>query len=104
MTDPTNLASLVLTLNDDVETLQRQVVQLEQERDRARADLFQAETLLADLCDGALEQSQSHADVLAKIETYYGAVFDNLPPLLPAECERVKRIAAALLARMREET
>lgn len=102
MTDQPNLASLVLTLNDDVETLQRQLAQAEAELRQARADLLRAELLLTDLCDGALEQSQSHADVLAKIETYYGAVFDNLPPLLPAECERVKRIAAALLARIRE--
>jgi len=78
------------------------LAQVGEELARARADLQRAEGLLADLADGALAQSQSHADVLAKIEAYWDAVFEALPPLSSEGRERVERIARAVLTRIRE--
>ena len=66
------------------------------------ADLDRAEELIDALYCGAEERSQSHIDVVAKIDAYYGGVFDQLPPLSEEERTHAERIAAAVLARIRE--
>lgn len=66
------------------------------------ADLDRAEDLIDALYTGAEERSQSHADVLAKIEMYWGEVFEWLPPLSEEERARVGRIMARVIERIRE--
>ena len=66
------------------------------------ADLDRAEELIDALYTGADERSQSHTDVTAKIEAYWGEVFASLPPLPEEERARVGRIAARALEKMRE--
>ena len=87
----------------DANYIPMQVGDLVAERDAFRASLNAAEELICDLAEGAAQASQGHADVLAKVEAYYGTVTDALPPLTPAEQERVRALADTVIARIREE-
>lgn len=81
----------------------RSIARLTAERDGLRAALNLAEELICAIAEGAEQQSQSHSDVLAKIESYYAAVLDSLPPLTAEELAGCAQVAARVLARIRKE-